>query len=62
MMLRGEALQADGEADVAATNDVLDLEVCELRVETKLLDDARIFARGKLGVILRFGTGDDPET
>ena len=34
---------------------ILDLEIRELRIESQLLNDARVFARSKLGVILRFG-------
>lgn len=55
----GQTLQANRELDVAGANDVLDLEVRELGIEAKLLDDARVLARRQLRVILRLGTGDD---
>jgi len=44
VMARSKTLQADRELDVARTDDVLDLEVRELRVEAKLLNDARILS------------------
>lgn len=59
VMLGSQALKADGELDVARADNVLDLEVGELGVETKLLDDTRILARRQLGVILRLRTGHD---
>ena len=51
MMPTGKTLQADGKLDVARANNVLDLEIRELGIEPKLLDDASIFARRQLGVI-----------
>jgi hypothetical protein len=59
VMLGGQTLETDRELDVAAADDVLDLEVRELGVETELLDDTSVLAGSKLGVILRLGTGDD---
>ena len=59
VMARGQTLETNGELDVARTNDVLDLEVGKLGVETQLLDDAGIFPGRKLGVILRLRTSDD---
>lgn len=56
VMARSQSLEADGELDVAATHDVLDLEVGKLGIKTKLLNDTRILARSKLRVIFRFGT------
>lgn len=53
-----QTLQPNGELDVARPDDVLDLEVCELRIEPELLDDTRVFARGQLRVVLRLGAGD----
>ena len=41
------------------TDDVLDLEVGELRVETKLLNDPSIFSGRKFGIIFRLCTSDD---
>jgi hypothetical protein len=55
VMARGKTFQADWELDVARTDNVLDLEVGELGVEAKFLDDACILARGKFGVIFRLG-------
>ena len=56
VVTRGQTLQTDGELDIAGADDVLDLEVRELGVETKLLDDTRVFSGSQLGIILRFGT------
>jgi len=39
-----QALQANGELDVATPDNVLYLELGELRIETKLLHYARVFA------------------
>jgi hypothetical protein len=58
-MLGCQTLETDWELDVARANDILNLEVRELSIEAKLLDDSSVFATGKLAVILRFGTGDD---
>jgi hypothetical protein len=59
VVARSQTLQADGEFDITGTDDVLDLEVRELGVETEFLDDTSVLAGSKLGVILRLGTGDD---
>ena len=48
MMARCQSLQANGELDVTGANDVLDLEIRELRIEAKLLDDTGILSRRKL--------------
>lgn len=56
VMARSQTFQTDGELDVAAANNVLDLEVAELCVEAKLLDDTGILPGRKLGVILRLGS------
>ena len=48
VMSAGEAFEADGKLDVARADDVLDLEVRELGVEPKLLNDPSVLARGKL--------------
>lgn len=58
-MATGKAFKANGELDVARTHNVLNLEVGELGVEAKLLDDTRILARGELGIIFRLGTSDN---
>lgn len=54
-----QALQTNGELDVTGTDDVLDLEIRELRVEAELLNDTSILPRCQLRVILRFRTGND---
>jgi len=54
-----QAFQTDGELDVARADNVLDLEVRELRVEAEFLDDTGVLAAGKLAVILGLGTSDD---
>lgn len=59
VVTRGQSLQTDGELDVAGADDILDLEIGKLGVETKLLDNTRILARGQLGIILGLGTSDD---
>jgi len=51
MMLGGETFETDGELDVTRADDVLDLEVGEFSIEAKLLDNTRVFARRKLGII-----------
>jgi hypothetical protein len=56
MMARSETFQSDGKLDVARADDVLNLEVRELGIETKLLDDACILAAGKLRIVLRLGS------
>lgn len=59
MMLGGKTFQSNGEFDVARADNVLDLEVGEFGIEPKLLDDASIFAAGKLRIIFRLGARDD---
>ena len=52
VMATSQTLQANGEFDVAGADNILDLEVGKLRVESKLLNNARVFARGQLRIIL----------
>jgi hypothetical protein len=59
VVTRGQPLQTDGELDVARADDVLDLEIGKLGVETKLLDNTRVPARSPLRIILGLGTSDD---
>jgi hypothetical protein len=59
VMLGRKTFEADGELDVARSDNVLDLEIGELGVEAELLDDAGVLARGKLRVILRLGASDN---
>ena len=56
-MARCETFEADWKFDVRASDNVLDLEISELGIETKLLDDAGIFARCQFGIILAFCAG-----
>ena len=58
-MSRGQSLQANGELDVAGANDVLDLEVRKLGIESELLDNTSVLAGCKTAVILALGTSDD---
>src|SRR5262249_40166655 len=59
VMLARQAFEADRELDVARADNVLDLKVRKLGVEAELLDDAGVFARRELRVVLRLGTSDD---
>lgn len=59
VMARSETLQTDWELDIAGANDVLDFEVRELGIETKLLDNTSILAGRKLRVIFRLGSSDN---
>jgi hypothetical protein len=54
-----QAFKTDRELDVARADNVLDLEVRELRVEAKLLNDTSVLAACKLAVIFGLGTSDD---
>ena len=54
-----ETLKTDGELHVTTTDDVLDLELRELGIEAKLLDDSRVLARRKPRVVLALRAGDD---
>jgi hypothetical protein len=54
-----EALETNRELHVAAAHDILDLELREPGLETKFLDDARVFARREAGVVLGLRTRDD---
>lgn len=59
VVTRGQPLQTDGELDVARADDILDFEIGKLGVETKLLDNTRVFARSQLRIILGLGTSND---
>ena len=54
-----KTLQTNGKLDVTRAHDVLNLELGELGVETKLLDDTRVLARSQSRVVLALRTGDD---
>ena len=45
VMAAGKAFETDGKSNVARADDILNLEVCELCVEAKLLDDTGVFAK-----------------
>lgn len=59
VMTTREAFQADGKFNIARANNVLDLEIYELGVEPKLLNDPSVFTRGELGVILGLSASND---
>lgn len=59
VVTRGQPLQTDGELDVARADNILDLEIGKLGVETKLLDNSRILARSQLRIILGLGTSNN---
>lgn len=54
-----KTLQTDRELDVTTADNVLDLELRELGIEAKLLDDPGVLARRKPRVVLALRTGDD---
>lgn len=51
-----QTFQSNRESHIAWAHNVLDLEVCEFAREAQLLNNSCIFACGKFGIILRFGT------
>ena len=55
MMTRSETLETNRKLDVARPDNVLNLEIREFGVEAELLDDASIFARGKLAIVFALG-------
>lgn len=59
MMAGCQPLETDREFDIARSDDILNLEVGELRVEPELLDDTSVFARRKFRVIFRLSSRDD---
>lgn len=59
VMAGGKTLKTNGEFDVARSNDVLNLEIGELGIKTKLLDDTSVLAGRKLGIIFRLRTSDN---
>ena len=59
VMTAGKAFKADREFDVARANDVLDLEIRELGVEPKLLNDPSIFAGRELRVVFGLCASDN---
>jgi len=48
MMARSKTFKTDWKLDIARADDVLDLEVGELGIESELLNDSRILSRSKL--------------
>ena len=59
VMATSQTFETDGELDVARSDNVLDLEVGELGVEAKLLDNTSVFTRGQLRIVFRFRTSDN---
>lgn len=59
VMARSQTLETNGKFDVTRPNDVLNLEVRKLGIESKLLDDSCVLARGQLGVVFGLGSGDN---
>lgn len=51
-----QTLKTNWKLDIARTNNVLNLKVCELCRETKLLNDTSVLSRSQLWVIFGFGT------
>ena len=58
VMAGRKTFQTNGELDVTGADNVLDLEVGKLGIETKLLDDTSVLARCKLRVVLRLCTSN----
>jgi len=54
-----QSLQTNGELDVTASDDVLNLKLGELRVKAELLNDPRVFTRREARIIFRLGTSND---
>lgn len=48
-----KTFQTNGEPHITRADNVLDLKVRELGLESKLLNNSRILASGQLGVVLR---------
>ena len=53
VMTRRKALQTNRKLDIARADNVLDLEIRELGVEAKLLDDTCVFTRRQTRVLQR---------
>jgi hypothetical protein len=51
-MTKCQTLESNRELYITTAHDILNLELCKLRVEPELLDNARVFARGEAGVVL----------
>jgi hypothetical protein len=54
-----KTLQANRKFDVAAADDILNLEFRKLGVKAKLLDDARVLARRQARVVFTLSTSHD---
>ena len=59
VMATSQPLKTNWELDVTGADNVLDLEVGELGIKAEFLDDASVFARGQLRIILGLGTSDN---
>ena len=51
VMTRRKAFKTDWELDIARADNVLDLEIRELSVEAKLLNDTCVFPRGQARIL-----------
>lgn len=59
MMATSQTFQANGELDVTGADNVLDLKIRELGIESELLDDTRVLPGCQFRVILRLSTSDN---
>jgi len=58
-MRESQPLQPDGKFDITTSNDILDLELLELGIESQFLDDPGVFSRSKTRIVLRFSSSND---
>lgn len=59
VMATRKTFKTDGKLDVARPDNVLDLEIGELRIEAEFLDNPSVLPRRQLRVIFRLCAGDD---
>jgi hypothetical protein len=58
-MGKRQTLQPDREPHITTADNVLDLELLELGVETQLLNDPRVFTGSETRIVLGLGSGDN---
>ena len=58
MMLGSKTFQSNRKLDVTRADNVLDLKIGELGIESQLLDDASVFPRCQFRIILRLRTSN----
>lgn len=58
-MAEGQSFQTDGELDITRSDNVLDLELLKLGVESEFLDDSCVLSRRQSRIVLRLRTSDD---